>query len=225
LLSGVIFDMDGVLLLTHSAHKMAWRLFLHDVGREVPDEDLDFVLDGRKREEILCHFLGELSEGELRHYGEMKDRHFCKVASSIETVPGLFGFLDYLDASGVTAAVATSATERRAHSMLRQYGLTERFRAIVTGSDVAKGKPDPGIFLLAAERIQRNPADVLVVEDAVSGVKAAKSAGMKCLGIADANRAEMLLAAGADHVVPDFTLLGDADIRSILAISDVLPAV
>lgn len=216
LLTGVVFDMDGVLLLTHSAHKLAWRRFLAEVGYEISEPDLDFVLDGRKREEILHHFLGELSDAQLRYCGEIKDRHFLAVADSVKTVPGVFQFLDILEENRVVAAVATSATACRAHNMLQQYGLKERFAAIVTGSDVTAGKPDPTIFRLAAERIGKTPEDVLVVEDAVSGVKAANAAGMKCLGIADANRAPMLLAAGAYRVVPDFAALDAGDVKAML---------
>jgi beta-phosphoglucomutase len=83
-------------------------------------------------------------------------------------------------------------------------GLARYFEAIVTGDEVASGKPDPAIYRLVAERLHEIPENLLAIEDAVSGVK---SAGMRCLGIACAERAEALRAAGADPVIADFQLL------------------
>jgi beta-phosphoglucomutase len=79
------------------------------------------------------------------------------------------------------------------------------FRAVITGDDVVKGKPDPSLFVLAAQGIEVHPAKALVCEDAVAGVQAAKAAGMRCLGIASNGRGPVLQKAGADMVVPDFT--------------------
>ncbi len=78
---GVIFDMDGVIVDSHPFHRRAWHKFLRSVGKDVSEEDLDFILDGRKRHEILRHFLGELSEPELANYGNCKDEFFQQVAN------------------------------------------------------------------------------------------------------------------------------------------------
>lgn len=201
---GVIFDMDGVLIDSHPIHKKVWAQFLASLDRQVTEEELDFVLEGRKREEILRYFLGDLSVESIREYGKRKNRIYEETSRDLKTISGVEEFLGALASAGIPMAVATSASFVRARDTLAALGILPRFTALVTGNDVVKGKPDPEVFVRAAERLCRDPHDLLVVEDAVSGVKAAKSAGMKCLGIAVDGRSEKLRAAGADHVIPDY---------------------
>lgn len=202
---GVIFDMDGVLIDSHPIHKKVWSQFLASVNRPVSDDELDFVLDGRKREEILRHFLGDLSEDRLKEYGRRKNELYAESSKDLRTIAGVEEFLASLEAAGLLMAVGTSASFQRARDTLAVLGILPRFSALVTGNDVANGKPDPEIFLRAAERLNLAAHNLLVVEDAVSGVKAAKAAGMKCLGIAANGRGGDLMAAGADHVIPDYS--------------------
>ena len=202
---GVIFDMDGVLIDSHPIHKKVWSQFLASVNRPVSDDELDFVLDGRKREEILRHFLGDLSEDRLKEYGRRKNELYAESSKDLRTIAGVEEFLASLEAAGLLMAVGTSASFQRARDTLTVLGILPRFSALVTGNDVANGKPDPEIFLRAAERLNLAARNLLVVEDAVSGVKAAKAAGMKCLGIAANGRGGDLMAAGADHVIPDYS--------------------
>ena len=201
---GVIFDMDGVLIDSHPVHKQVWSQFLASLDRPVTEKELDFVLDGRKREEILRHFLGDLSAQHIREYGRRKNRIYEKTTAELKTICGVEQFLATLESAGIPMAVATSASFERARDTLAALGILPRFSALVTGNDVVRGKPDPEVFMRAAERLDRGSHELLVVEDAVSGVKAAKSAGMKCLGIAAVDRVRILRAAGADHVVPDY---------------------
>jgi len=212
---GVIFDMDGVLIDSHPVHKKAWAQFLASLNRRVSDEELEFVTDGRKREEILRHFLGDLSSQRIGEYGRQKNELFKKSAEDLRTIAGVVEFLDTLEAASIRMAVATCASEVRAREMLDQLGLLSRFAAIVTANDVAKGKPDPEIFVRAAEQLKLAPQNLLVVEDAVSGVTAAKSAGMKCLGIAAEGRSNRLMKAGADCVVPDYREISLFQIRRL----------
>ncbi len=202
--AGVIFDLDGVIADTHPIHRQAWRQLLLEAGQQVSEKELDFVLEGRKREEILRHFLGSLSAAEILHYGERKDELFYESAAGLRTIPGIIDFLHQLDSAGVPKAVATSASKRRAHQVLELLGLAGRFCAVLTGDDVAEGKPDPSILYLAASCLQVMPHQSLVAEDSVAGVRAAKSAGMKCLGIASGVLGPRLCHEGADYVVPNF---------------------
>jgi beta-phosphoglucomutase len=207
MIRGIIFDMDGVIIDSHPIHRRAWKTFLHAVGREVTDDELDFILDGRKREEILTYFLGELTPAQIAEHGAHKDEMLRLLAEDMQPLPGVVGFLESLCGLGIRIGLATSAGTRRAHGTLKELGLSHYFEAIVTGDEVAIGKPDPSIYLLVAERLNEAPENLLAVEDAVSGVKAARAAGMRCVGIASAERAAPLRAAGADPVVPDFQSL------------------
>jgi beta-phosphoglucomutase len=204
MLRGVVFDMDGVIIDSHPAHRQAWKGFLESVGRETRDEELDFILDGCKRTEILKHFLGELTPEQIADYGNRKDELLQRHSDTVQPMPGIVEFLKHLSAAGVPSAVATSASRRRAFGTLEELGLKSYFRAIVTGDDVAAGKPDPAIYQLAAKRMQESPERLVAVEDAAAGVKSARAAGMRCLGIAPSQRASLLRTAGANPVISDF---------------------
>ena len=205
MLAGVIFDFDGVIVDSHPLHLVAWKAFLLSKSKHVNDADLSFVREGAKREEILRHFLGELTPEQIVNYGAEKDKLFQVRAGELQLVRGFVDFMTQLDAAGLPYAVATSGSRSRVEQTLRILNLYKHFRVVVTGNDVQRGKPDPDLFLLAAQALQIDPSRILVFEDAVAGVLAAKSAGMKCIGIAANGRESMLKQAGADLVVADFT--------------------
>jgi beta-phosphoglucomutase len=204
MLEGVIFDFDGVLVDSHPVHLQAWKAFLLSKGGAARDSDLSFVREGAKREEILRRFLGDLTPQQVRLYGDEKDKLFQVRAKELKLVRGLSEFLSQIEASGLPSAVASSGSRRRVEQALEMFSLRGHFRAIVTGEDVARGKPDPALFLMAARILQRAPNRLLVCEDAVAGVAAAKTAGMMCLAIAASGRGSLLKEAGADLVVEDF---------------------
>jgi HAD superfamily hydrolase (TIGR01509 family) len=204
MLSGVIFDFDGVIVESHPVHLQAWKAFLLSKGKTFSDADLSFVQEGAKREEILHHFLGPLTPEQIKHYGDEKEILFQMRANELNLVRGFVGFLDRLDAGELPSAVATSGGRRRVEQALEKFNLRNRFRAVVTGDDVARGKPDPALFLLAAQILGVEADRILVCEDAVAGVMAAHTAGMKCLGIAAGGRGVLLKKAGAALVVEDF---------------------
>jgi HAD superfamily hydrolase (TIGR01509 family) len=211
-LHGVVFDLDGVIVDSHATHRTAWRHFLRMLGREVPEPELDFILDGRKRYEILRHFLGDLTEEELAHYGKCKDRIFQGMQSEVPPLPGVVPLIRDLHQHGIAIALASSASPGRAHSMLSRLNIKNCFRVIVTADDVAAGKPDPASYRLAAERLYESPSSLLAVEDAVSGVQAATAAGFMCLAVANPQNRQSLLAAGAFETIPDFAAVSVRDL-------------
>ena len=215
MLRAVIFDLDGVIVDSHPAHLQAWKAFFLSIGKNVAEQDLLFILEGQKREDILKHFLGDLSEEQVQQYGAKKEALFRDSVPELKTVRGLTEFLDRLRVAGLPLALASSASRRRAFYMLEQLNLKERFQVIVTGDDVKKGKPDPSIFHLAAGGLEVDPGHILVCEDAVSGVEGAKAAGMKCLAIAPNGRGPLLSKAGADRVVVDFSEASLDDLRGL----------
>lgn len=213
MLRGVVFDMDGVVIDSHPAHRAAWKTFLADVGKPTSEEELDIILNGGKREEILKHFFGELDRRQIAEYGKRKDEILRNRGSKLEPMPGVVGFLDCLVDAGIRVALATSASRSRTYANLEELRLMHYFEAVVTGNEVTAGKPDPTIYRLAAARMREAPNHLLAVEDAVSGVKAAKAAGMQCLGIAHNGRAEALRLAGANPVVDDFRTLSLSSLK------------
>jgi beta-phosphoglucomutase len=203
-LQAFVFDMDGVLINSHSAHRKAWREFLRGEGVDVSDGELAFILEGRTRSEILRRFLGDLTVGELQQYGCRKDDFFRSMEHQIEPIPGVLRLLEILMRQGMSLAVATSASEIRTFATIERLGLGGCFDAVVTASDVEQGKPDPAVYRLACERLEVSPMSAVAFDDARAGVQAAKSAGMRCIGVASNGLCEQLLLAGAEAVVPSF---------------------
>jgi HAD superfamily hydrolase (TIGR01509 family) len=212
----VVFDMDGVIIDSHPTHRKAWRIFLHSMGREVSDAELDFILDGRKRNEILKHFLGNLSEVELDEKGKCKDQFFQELELEVKPIRGVIDFINSLRSKSIAIAIATSASESRARSTLNKLGLIDMFQVVVTGGDVRKGKPDPAIYRMTCERLRLEPKNVLAIEDAVSGVRAAKDAGLSCIGIAGHENPDALIVAGADCVIDNFSGKSKAKLEQIV---------
>lgn len=208
--------MDGVIVDSHPAHRLAWKEFLRVLGKNLSDGELDFVMDGRKRDDILVHFLGPLTDTQLKEYGKLKNELFWKAASDVLPIPGVCEFIECLHVSGITIAVATSASSSRTESILSRLGLLSRFCAVVTGDEVPNGKPDPRIYQLACQRINCRPSAAVAVEDAASGVRAAKSAGLRCIGISGSQLGESLTAAGADALLPDFVDVTLAEFHSLV---------
>ncbi|MGA9393247.1 MAG: HAD family phosphatase [Candidatus Sulfotelmatobacter sp.] len=221
-LRGVVFDLDGVLVDSHAAHRKSWRLFLHTLGRDVTDSELDFILDGRKRTDILRHFLGDCPVGEIEEFGRQKDSIFRQVQIAVLPVPGAVRLVHQLHRSGVALALATSASPGRGRSTLSELGLMSCFQAVVTAEDVPAGKPDPAVYSLASDRLKIPPRDLLAVEDAVSGVRAALAAGLCCLAVAMHRDPTALAAAGAARVISDFEGITFLDLEVILRDGDQL---
>jgi beta-phosphoglucomutase-like phosphatase (HAD superfamily) len=123
--------------------------------------------------------------------------------------------LDELNRAGIPMAVGSSGSRGRVHYLLNLLHLRKYFAAVVTAEDVVLGKPDPAIFCKASRDLRVRPMDSLVIEDSISGVLAAKAAGMKCLGIADRRHTHALLQAGASNVLPNFMHASLSEMQSL----------
>jgi len=121
-----------------------------------------------------------------------------------------------LHGDGVALALATSASRSRAHATLVDLDLLSCFQQVATGEDVVLGKPDAAIYRLACARIGIEPEHLLAVEDAISGIRAAVGAGLRCVGVASHETRENLTAAGAAYVVRDFKAVTAEDLECIL---------
>lgn len=217
MLSGVVFDLDGVIVDSHHLHRRAWRAFLASVGKNVSELDLDFILEGRRRRDILIHFLGELSDSEIHEYGKQKDDFFRQDCVLLEPVVGSVEFIKELAQAGLRLAVATSASRQRARWTLQQFEIADYFEVTVTGDDVVHSKPDPAIYRLAAQRLSLAPERLFAVEDSVCGVRSATLAGLRCLGIGRGADVLPLIGAGADCVFPNLLGLSVKDLKEAFA--------
>jgi len=201
----VVFDMDGVLVDSGAHHREAWVRMLAELGVAPPDGFWRRTI-GRPSVEAVPLLLGTaVAPAEARRLARRKQEHYASLAASgPRSVAGVAAFVERLHALGVPLAVATSARRADAVDLLGPLGLMARFAAIVTFEDVARGKPDPEVYLLAAQRMRIAPEACLVFEDAIVGVQAALGAGMRAVGVATAYEPADLLAAGAERVITTF---------------------
>lgn len=204
MLKAVIFDLDGVIADSHPAHEAAWKALLAEQGLDPATINVDFLYAGRPRREILIHYLGALSDPLMERLGERKDELFLRAAEKLAPKPGIPRVLSELQTAGIALAVATSAGRIRTEETLAGFNIAHHISVVVTGNDVRAAKPAPDIFLLAASRLRVTSDEVVVVEDSVAGVQAARAAGMRCVGYAPPERLSILLQAGADEVIAEF---------------------
>jgi beta-phosphoglucomutase-like phosphatase (HAD superfamily) len=201
----VIFDMDGVLIDSGAHHRAAWRALLAEIGEE-PDPEHWRLTIGRPSEEAVPLLLGRrLSDYEVRRLARRKrDLYVDFARQGIVTVAGVSRFIADLARQKVPRAVGTSASGFDVYHLLGDAGLRRYFDVIVTADDVAYGKPDPEVYLLAAARLRVAPERCVVFEDSLVGVEAARRAGMRAIGITTAHTIEELIHAGVERAVADF---------------------
>lgn len=180
-----IFDMDGVIIDSTRAHTEAWRQYLLAHGITLPD--LESRMLGRHNDEIVRDFFGaaaELPEDVIRKHGSAKEQVFREMVEPVFDTHLVAGVLPFLSRHPeIPAAVATNAERANVDFVLDRAGIRNRFRAVVTGDDGARPKPWPDIYLRAAELLGVPPQSCLVFEDSVTGVTAARAAGMQVAGV------------------------------------------
>lgn len=202
-MKGYIFDLDGVLVDTAKYHYIAWKTIAKEFNFELTPQHNE-QLKGIGREVSLHQILQwagkTLSETDFTDTALRKNKLYLEQISSIdssELLSGVLNFLQLLKAHH--KKIALGSASRNARLVLERTGILPLFDAIVDGTMVSKAKPDPEVFLKAAEGLGLPPADCCVFEDAPAGVQAAKSAGMKVIGVGNP---EVLKAA--DTVIPNF---------------------
>lgn len=216
MLSAIVFDMDGVLLDTHPLHVRNWRTIFLEAGHEITKSDLEVLIEGATREEILRRTLGELSESQKKHYCFRKEELFREGEHAICLIPGVSGFLEAVEQAAIPKAVATSASRARTERLLECFGLKHRFTTIVTGETTAKGKGSPHIFRAVLQRLNVRASECLVIEDSPIAVRSAVQLDMPVVAIAPEKSAAEMSEAGASLVVADFRGLTLRHIRETL---------
>ena len=200
----VVFDLDGVLIDSEPLYERAMRDYAAGLGRDDAGE-LYAVTLGRRE----VDFLPDVAASLRRDVEDVRlglEQATLPLTAELQPMPFAVGAMSALHADGRRLAVATSSTAPFARAALERLGIGGLVRALATGDEVARGKPDPEIYLLAAERLGVEPADCIAVEDTPAGVAAAQGAGMTCVAIPHALSPAAGLG-GADAIVGD---LGEA---------------
>ncbi|MBI2133147.1 beta-phosphoglucomutase family hydrolase [Candidatus Woesearchaeota archaeon] len=217
MLKAVIFDLDGVLIDSLDLHYVSWKKMLADDGISITKSDFSHVF-GMTGNDILRGFYSKakknLDESALKEKIDKKNAFFREFAASmLKPSIGSVQLLEGLKTAGVKAAIGTSAPGKNVEFYLEKTGLGKYFSGYVCADHIKKGKPDPEVFLKAAQVLNEKPEDCVVVEDALHGIEAAKRGGMKAVAVASTNEKSAL--AGSDLVVDNLAELGVEKLRRL----------
>lgn len=220
MLKGVIFDMDGVLVDNAHIHIEAMDIFFGRLG-----------VGGWRERIVDCFGMGSdeiwqmllpadiLCRKSLREWTQEKEAVYREIYDSrIKEVNGLTALLKELTDNGIVCAVGSSACRENVEFVFDKCRIREYFTLTVCGDDVKRCKPDPEIYLTAAERLGLDPSECLVFEDAKAGIRAARNAGMKVVALATSLSRETLESeTDTDAVIDDFTCTSVAELRKLFS--------
>jgi beta-phosphoglucomutase family hydrolase len=198
---GAIFDWDGVIINSAEHHEVSWERIAAEIGKALPEGHFKAGF-GMKNEMIIPELLKWETDVEaIRHLSLRKEAIYREVVleRGIVALPGVENWLRTLREAGIPCVIASSTHRENITTTLGVLGLESFFQAIVTAEDVKRGKPDPEVFLTAAQRIGVEGQGGIVFEDALVGIAAAHAAHMRVVAVATTNPREAL--AHADRVV------------------------
>jgi len=193
---GVIFDLDGVLLDSYGMHFECWRSIAEEYSLRLTEKEFDSLF-GRRGRDIARQIWGpDFSEEQVvsihkrkqAEYRESLNRHFPAMDGAAELI-------DALVEAGFSLAIGSSAPRENVEMSLRGLDRTRSFTAIVSGNEVTRGKPDPQVFQVAAQRIGLQPSQCAVIEDAPAGITAAVTGGMTAIALSGTAPPERLTEA------------------------------
>ena len=212
MIKSVIFDMDDLMINSYPTHILAHNEMLKRYGHniyEIPEKMRNEAIGKRIIDNITLvreYFKIEKSVEELFYE---RQKIFFELVNKIEPMPGLFKLINMLEKERLDLAIGSSGTKDYIELVLKKLDLKDTFKVIVSGDDVKNSKPDPEVYLLAAKWLDRNPEECLVLEDSTNGIAAAKSSGMKVIGVKnpytlkqDLSRADLVMD-GLDKITMD----------------------
>ncbi len=212
-LEAILWDMDGVLADTSSLHFTTWEKVLNEQG--IPfDQDKFHLIYGLKNRDLLPFLAGKPLGAELsEQIAAQKELAFRQaLRGNLDPLPGVLDWLQRFQSWGCKQAVASSAPPENVETLVDELQIRPYFDALVTPGDLP-GKPDPAVFLQAAQLLNSPPRNCLVIEDSIPGIEAATRANMRCLAVATTNPTQALFAA--DLVVETMAQLTAEMVKSI----------
>src|SRR5919202_2072324 len=206
MIAAAIFDVDELLVSLELQHKEAERLVVEEMGHRYADLPLQIrTASGRRVWDVVADIHGHFGWTQPLH--EIFDRRqalFTALleAAEIAPMPGTAHAVELLRGAGYPLAVASSGVRGYLETVLQRLGLRQYFGVLVSGEDVTHGKPDPEPYLLAAARLGVRPGQCVVFDDATVGVRAAKAAGMACVGVPNPAALQPQDLSLADLILP-----------------------
>ena len=212
-LKGVIWDMDGVLVDTGEFHFQSWMNTLTQYGIPFSRQIFNKTF-GMNNEGILKLLKGEDFDAQIiQEISERKEISFRQeIRGRVKTLPGALTLLESIQEENIPQAIGSSAPQKNIDAVIDDLKLDDYFDALVSAAEMP-GKPDPAVFLIAAERIHAPSAHCVVLEDAIAGVEAARRAGMKCIAVTTTNPASSLQAA--DRIINRLDEISVGDLNAL----------
>ncbi len=205
-MKAIIFDMDGVIIDSEPLHFELERELLEEFGGKVSKEEHETFV-GTTDYHMWDTFKNKFDlEPSIEEFIEMKKKKFVQNIHRVKLIENFHGFLVKVHEEGYAVALASSNNKKAVDSIIENFGLDKYFKVAISGEDVTNGKPNPEIFLKAANKINAEPYECLVIEDSTNGVIAAKAAGMKCVGLKNPSSGNQDLSK-ADLVIENFNEL------------------
>jgi beta-phosphoglucomutase len=215
-----IWDVDGTLVDTAELHFRAWAELAAEIGKPFTRADFAATFGRRNSEIIRALFDPAASDAAVADFGERKEVKYRAAArrEGIALLPGVATLLRGLRDLGWAQAIGSSAPRANLEMILELTGTREFFAVVVTAEDTQRGKPDPQVFQVVADRLGVSPPRCVVFEDAMAGVEAARAAGMKCVAVRFVGHhpVEALRAAGAARVVDSLADLSPAEVQDLI---------
>jgi HAD superfamily hydrolase (TIGR01509 family) len=207
----ILFDIDGTLADTDPIHIRAFNAMLGRFGRHISDQDYFAQVMGFTNASIMQNFFPEKTSDEHKALADWKEASFRELAKSeLHPTPGLYDLMDWADSRGITMAAVTNAPLPNADLILSSLNVKHRFRTIVIGDDLPRGKPDPMPYLVAGERLDIECRNCVAFEDSRSGMRSASASGAFSIGVLSSLPEAELVKVGARYGIKDFN---DARLR------------
>jgi len=201
----VIFDMDGVLADTGPIHFQSWvKMANEDAGVNFTKEFFEESF-GQQSIPITRKLVGtNVEQALVEKWANLKEKYYREmVKDKLEPLPGVIELIRDLKKKNIKLAVGSSGPLENVELLLTSLKIKHYFDVVITAEDVKNGKPDPDVFLIAANKLDLKPENCLVIEDAPVGIEAAKRAGMKSIALTTTHKKEELYQA--DIIVEDLT--------------------
>lgn len=215
----VIFDMDGVLADTGPIHFESWVKMAEEIGLEFTRDMFDQTF-GQQSPTITRKLVGpEVDNSLVEKWANLKEYYYRKmVKDKLTPLPGVIRIINDLKSEGFKLAVGSSGPPENVDLLLSKLKIKEFFNVVITAAEAKKGKPEPDVFLMAANYLNIKPKNCIVIEDAPVGIEAAKRAGMLSVALTTTHDKEELLEANL--VVSDLSNINMNDIKKLLDIEN-----
>jgi beta-phosphoglucomutase family hydrolase len=211
---GLIFDMDGVLVDSARPHWHSWQRLADEIGQPMTESQFQAVF-GRHNRDIIPLIFGVDDEASIQRLADRKEVLYRELIR--DRIPAIDGAAELVAAchdAGLSLAIGSSGPPENVNLVLDGMRIADYFPVRITARQVTRGKPDPQVFLLAAEGLGLPPDRCAVVEDAPSGIEAARAAGTAAIGLAGTHPPESL--HHAHRVVMSLREIGPADIEELI---------